>query len=116
VTSGNLARLADGFGTTLRGAYVARAHYLNRSEFTNYSPELADLIAYANATTSLNANSAKFFFGNETKDGKAAVSFVAKKILKDANGSTDIYGAYGLKAGSPGADAFGNSSAVSDRT
>jgi hypothetical protein len=35
ITDGNLAELADGLGTTLGAAYVARAHYQNRDHFTN---------------------------------------------------------------------------------
>src|SRR5580693_758743 len=35
ITVGNLAELADGLGTTLGAAYVARAHYHDRDHFTN---------------------------------------------------------------------------------
>ena len=47
ITGGDLAELADGLGTTLGAAYVARAHYLDRSHFTNVSQAVADVIAYA---------------------------------------------------------------------
>src|SRR6185503_16572860 len=35
ITDGNLTQLADGFGSTLGGAYQARAHYLDRERFTS---------------------------------------------------------------------------------
>ena len=110
VTKGNLAQLADGLGTTLGAAYTARAHYVDREHFTNISQSLADLIAYSYATTSGNASSGKFFFANETKDGKTPVSLDAIAILKKTGGYPDMFGrAYGVSAGSPGADTFGNS-------
>lgn len=110
ITDGNVAELADGLGTTLGAAYVARAHYLDRDHFTNLSPAIADLIAYTNATTGSDSNSGKYFFANGTKDGKAAVSDEAGAIFKAANGAPDPFGtAYGRPAGSPGADAFGDS-------
>ncbi|HAJ79036.1 MAG TPA: PA-phosphatase [Fibrobacteres bacterium] len=110
MTTGNLAQLADGLGTTLNAAYTARAHYVDREHFASISQSIADLIAYSLATTSNNASSCKFFFANETKDGKTPVSFDAIAILKDMGGYTDMFGkAYGVSAGSPGADAFGNS-------
>ena len=75
ITSGNLPpQLSDGLGTTLGSAYLARAHYRDRDHFTNLSPAVADLIAYTNATTRDNSNSAKFFFANATTDGKTAAS------------------------------------------
>jgi hypothetical protein len=110
ITSGNLEQLADGLGTTLGAAYVARAHYIDRRHFTSLSQSVADLIAYANAITGTNSNSAKYFFANATTDGKASVSAEAMKILKKNDGDTDVFGkSYGLPAGSPGADAYGDS-------
>jgi len=110
IASDNLADLADGLGTTLGSAYVARAHYIDRTHSTKLSPELSDLIAYANATTAANSNAAKYYFANTTTNGKIAVSPEAFAILKDIGGHTDVFGgAYSLQAGSPGADAFGNS-------
>jgi len=110
MTTGNLAQLADGLGTTLGAAYVARAHYTDRDNFTNISPSIADLIAYTIATTSGNATSGKFFFANKTTDGKASASPDAIAILTKIGGLPDMFGkAYGLVAGSPGADSFGNS-------
>src|SRR5215475_404951 len=110
ITDDNLAQLADGLGTTLGSAYLARAHYNDRQNFTTLSQAVTDLIAYANATTGLNSNAGKYFFANVTKDGKTPVSEEAQDILKKNGGSPDIFGkAYGLPAGFPGADAYGNS-------
>jgi len=41
ITDGNLAQLADGLGTTLGSAYVARARYNNREHFTSISQSVA---------------------------------------------------------------------------
>ncbi len=56
ITDGNLAELADGLGTTLGSAYMARAHYKDREHFTNISQPMADLIAYTNGTTRDDSN------------------------------------------------------------
>jgi hypothetical protein len=110
ITSGDLAELADGLGTTLGAAYVAHAHYIDRKNFTNISPTVADLIRYANATSGDNSNSAKYFFANETTDGTKPVSAEALEILKTNGGSPDPFGhAYGFPAGSAGADKYGDS-------
>jgi hypothetical protein len=108
MTTGNLAELADGLGTTLGASYLARAHYIDQAHFTSISPAVADVIAYANATTLDNAGSGKFFFANATTNGTTPVSAEAKAIL-DNGGETDIFGkSYGLPAKSPGGDAYGN--------
>jgi hypothetical protein len=110
ITFGDIAQLADGLGTTLGGAYVARAHYLDRTKFTNVSPALASVIAYAQATSGYNSNAGKYFFANETTDGKTPVSAEAKAILKDNGGKPDTFGRnYGRPAGTEGADKYGNS-------
>ncbi len=110
ITDGNLAELADGLGTALGGAYMARAHYLDREHYTNISQNLADLIAYTNATAGWDSNAGKYFFANATTDGKTPVSADAADILKRNGGSPDVFGAsYGRPAGTPGADAFGDS-------
>jgi hypothetical protein len=110
ITSGNLAELADGLGTTLGAAYLARAHCLDREHCTNVSPAIAGLIAYANGITSANSSSGKYFFANATTDGKTPVSPQAQAILASVHGTTDVFGkSYGLPAGSAGADPFGNS-------
>jgi PAP2 superfamily len=110
ITEGNLADLADGLGTTLGSAYLARAHYIDRRHATNLSQKIADVIAYANATTSANSTSGKYFFANATTDGKTTVSADAMAILKEIGGHPDMFGtSYGLPAGAAGADAYGNS-------
>ena len=110
ITGGNIADLADGLGTTLGSAYLARAHYTDREHFTSISQAVADFIAYTNATTQSDSSSGKYFFANATTDGKTPVSEAAAVILKEIGGTPDIFGAgYGRPAGSPGADAYGNS-------
>jgi hypothetical protein len=110
VTGRNLAQLADGLGSTLGAAYIARAHYVGRDRATNLTQSVADLIAYANAVTGANAGAGKFFFANATTNGKTPVSPEAKSILDSISGRTDMFGiAYGLPTGSPGADKYGNS-------
>jgi hypothetical protein len=110
ITGGDLADLADGLGTTLGGAYVARAHYIDRGRFTNVSQTIADVIAYALATSGADSNSGKYFFANATTDGKTPVSDQAAAILADVHGVTDVFGvAYGRPRGGPGADAYGDS-------
>jgi hypothetical protein len=109
-TTGNLAQLVDGLGTTLGTAYLARAHYDNREAFTNLSQTLADTIAYAYKTSSANSTSGKFFFANVTTDGTKPVAPEASAILKTINGSPDPFGvAYGRPAGTAGADKYGDS-------
>jgi hypothetical protein len=110
ITVGDLAQLADGLGTTLGASYLAHAHYIDRTNFTNISAPVTDVIAYANATTGMNSNAGKYFFANATTDGKAPVSAEAMVILKKIGGDTDVFGkSYGLPAGTSGADAFGDS-------
>jgi membrane-associated phospholipid phosphatase len=105
-----VADLADGLGTTLGSAYLARAHYIDRERFTKLSPAVAEVILYANLTSGLNAASAKYFFANATTDGKTPVSTAASAIFKDNGGSPDMFGtSYGLPAKTAGADQFGNS-------
>lgn len=110
ITYGNVAELSDGLGTTLGAAYQARAHYVDRQQFTNLSQAVADVIAYAEATTSADSNSGKYFFANATTDGRMPVSAEATAILKDIGGTPDMFGrSYGRPAGTPGADAYGDS-------
>lgn len=115
ITAGNADGLADGLGSTLGGVYQSLTRYTSTddgktSSFTNISPALARLIAFAFATTSSNSGSGKYFFANATRDKRQPVSAAALAILKDINGITDIFGkAYGLPAGSKGADPYGNS-------
>src|SRR5271170_3267785 len=110
ITDGDLAQLADGLGTTLGAAYQARAHYLDRERFTNVSNAVAELIAYANSTSGSDSNAGKYFFANGTIDGKRPVSDEAMAIFKDVGGAPDPFGRmYGRPAGTPGADAYGDS-------
>jgi hypothetical protein len=110
ITGGNLAQLADGLGTTLGAAYVARAHYVDRDNYTSLSQAVAEVISYAVATTGSDSNSGKYFFANATTDGKTAVSAQAAEILKNTSGHTDIFGqSYGRPAGTQGADRYGDS-------
>jgi hypothetical protein len=110
ITDANLAQLADGLGTTLGSAYIARAHYIDRSHYTKLSQAVEDLINYALTTTERHSNSGKYFFANATTNGKKAVSAEAMAILKANGGHTDIFGVnYGRPAGTPGADAYGDS-------
>ena len=110
ITDGNLAGLADGLGTTLGAAYVARAHYQDRDHFTNVAQSVAELIAYTNGITASDSNSAKYFFANATKDGRQPVTADGAGILQKIGGSPDVFGAsYGHPAGTAGADAYGDS-------
>ena len=111
ITDGNLAELADGFGSTLGAAYQARAHYLDRERFTSISKAVADVIAYANSTSGSDSNAGKYFFANGTTNGKKPVSDEALAIFKDVQTAPpDPFGiAYGRPGGTPGADKYGNS-------
>lgn len=110
ITSGNLTQLADGLGTALGSAYVARAHYNDRDHFINIAQSVADLIAYTNATTRDDSNSGKYFFANGTTDGKAPASDAALALVSKIGGTPDSFGKdYGRPAGTSGADAYGNS-------
>lgn len=110
IANENIANLADGLGTTLGAAYMARARYKDREHFTNVSQSMADLIAYTNGTTRSDSNAGKYYFANATTDGKTPVSDEAAAILKASGGTPDVFGKnYGRPAGSEGADIFGNS-------
>ena len=70
----------------------------------------ARLIGYTNNITKSDSNAGKYFFANATTNGEAPVSEPARAILTKVGGTTDVFGkAYGRPAGTPGADAFGNS-------
>src|SRR5262249_4646606 len=89
-------------------AYQARAHYVDRLNFTSITDTVAEVIAYANSTSAADSNAGKYFFANGTIDGKKPVSDEALAIFKDVHGAPDPL-AYGRPAGTPGADAFGDS-------
>jgi len=114
ITDGNAYQLADGLGTKLGDAYQRLTSYTRdadgREDYTNVSPAVADLIAYASDTTKTDSNAGKYFFANATTDGKEPVSAEALAILHQAGGVTDVFGkAYNRPAGSEGADAYGDS-------
>ncbi|KQY10145.1 PA-phosphatase [Mycobacterium sp. Root135] len=110
ITDGNAYQLADGLGTKLGDAYQRLTSYTRDEDYTNVSPAVANLIAYASAVTKSDSNAGKYFFANATTDGKEPVSAEALAILHQAGGVTDIFGkAYNLPAGTEGADAYGDS-------
>ena len=115
ITAGNAYDLADGLGTSLDGVYwslaTVQSTYGGKTpSFTNVATTIARLIAFTNATTRSDSTSAKYFFGNGTRDGKTPVSAAATAVMNGAKGQPDIFGrAYGHPAGSVNADAFGNS-------
>ena len=122
ITRGNASQLADGLGSTLGGIYQSLTTYTSSddgktsklTDYTNISPTIAKLIAFANATTGADSAAGKCFFANATspttgKDAKCATP-ADTTILTEIHGTTDIFGrAYGRQAGSPDADPFGNS-------
>ena len=94
----------------LGAAYQMHASYHAPRDFTNISTAVADVIAYANETTEADSRAAKYFFGNKTTDRKARVSAEAAAIMSADLGVSDVFGkAYRLRAGSVGADPYGNS-------
>ncbi|KAB1072594.1 phosphatase PAP2 family protein [Methylobacterium planeticum] len=110
ITDGNATELADGLGSKLGDVYQEQARYENFKTFTSVSPAVAELIGYTNNVTKSDSNAGKYFFANATTDGKAPVAESASVILSTIGGTTDVFGkAYGREAGTPGADAFGNS-------
>jgi hypothetical protein len=114
ITDVNAYQLADGLGSRLGDAYQRLTTYTRSADgtinATNVSPAIADVIAYASATTRADATSGKFFFANATTDSTTPVSSQATAILRQGGGVTDVFGrAYDLPAGSPTGDAYGNS-------
>ncbi|WP_101951136.1 phosphatase PAP2 family protein [Mycobacterium sp. 3519A] len=113
ITDGNAYELADGLGTSLGEAYQKLTSYTRRpdgkTDYTNVSPAVADLIAFTSATTKADANSGKFLFANATTDGKTSAPAEVAAVLSEAGGVTDVFGkAYDLPAGSVKGDAYGN--------
>lgn len=110
ITDGNATQLADGLGTKLGNIYQAKTAYVDWKTFPNISKSVADVIAYTNATTKSDSNSGKYFFANGTKNGKEPVAEAVTAKLFARGGTFDVFGkAYNRPAGSPGADAYGNS-------
>lgn len=110
ITGSNLAQLADGLGSTLGAAYLARFHYIDQRQTSKLPQSIADLISYANAVSAAHSNAGKYLFANQTTDGKTPVSPDEAAVLREIGGVEDVFGkAYGLPAGTAGADAYGNS-------
>ena len=114
ITDGNAFQLADGLGTSLGDAYQRLTSVTRDADgqvdFTNVSPAVAKVIAFASNTTKADSNAGKYFFANATTDGKEPVSAEAAAILQQTGGVTDVFGkAYARPAGSEGADVYGNS-------
>src|ERR1700749_1096510 len=56
ITGANIANLADGLGTTLGAAYIARAHCNDAKHCTEVSKAVAEVIAYATYTAGSHSN------------------------------------------------------------
>lgn len=110
ITDKNLTQLADGLGTTLSAAFTARFHYLDPKHASSMPETIQNFIRYADAVSGGHSNSAKYFFANDTTDGKSPVPQELLSITQKMNGTEDVFGkAYNLPAGSPGAGAYGDS-------
>ena len=103
--------LADGLGNKLGDAYQATISIrggmddCKTSDFASMSPTVGRVIGFANATSHVESDAAKFFFANATRDGTEPVSVEALAILTDVNGTTDAFGkAYDPPACSAKAD------------
>jgi hypothetical protein len=91
ITDKNLAQLADGLGTTLGSAYIARFHYIDLIKTSNMPASIAELIAYADGVTGAHSNEGKYLFANETTDGKTPVSPAAAAVITEQGGTRDIF-------------------------
>ena len=69
IANSNLADLADGLGTTLGAAYLARAHCIEQKNCIRFSQSTEKLIEYSSGITLAHAGLGKFFFANVTTDG-----------------------------------------------
>lgn len=111
-TVGNANQLADGLGTKLGDVYRAAATATrdgDRTRYTQISPAVADVLAYAYRTSNSDSATSKSFFANLTLDNATPVSAPAIAVMKKFNGTTDVFGkAYHFQAGSAGAGAYGN--------
>ena len=107
--------LADGLGSKLGDAYRKEATNNPPSggdcktlKFTSILPAVDRLIRFANATSYSDSNASKYFFANETLNGKEPVSVEAKVILTNLNGITNVFGnAYKPRVDSSNADRCG---------
>ncbi len=106
ITGADLADLADGLGTRLDRAWRAGADDAAPNTVTKLPPAPATLVSYTLDLVLSDASVAKFFFANGTIDGRVAAAPRLAALLA----TTDVFGrAYGLPAGAPGADRFGDS-------
>ena len=109
-TTRNLAQLADGLGSTLNAAYVARAHNNAQGQALSISPEMQQIVAYALTVSGVDSNAGKYLFANMTTDGHRPVPPEMKALMTAIHGETDPFGrAYHLPAGSANANPFGDS-------
>lgn len=110
ITDANLAQLADGLGTTLGAAYLARFHYIDAKHTSAMPDSISTVIHYATRTAGAHSNQGKFFFANGTTNGTLPVPGDTLQILKQIGGTTDVFGkAYKRPAGTQGADSYGDS-------
>ncbi len=110
ITWNNVAQLADGLGSTLGAAYVARAHDDAHGHSLNVSPGTEKLIAYALSLSGNDSNAGKYLFANLTTNGRHPAPANLQAIMTTMHGEADPFGrAYHLPAGSPNADPFGDS-------
>jgi hypothetical protein len=115
ITWGNATQLADGLGGTLGKIYQSLTKCIDigdplNADCPNVTPMLQAVIAYASETSGADAAAAKYFFANETTDGKLPASDEARAVLSSLHARPDPFGrAYGWTAGSAGANPFGNS-------
>jgi hypothetical protein len=115
ITSGNAEELSDGLGGQLATAYqsltsVASTNDGKTAAYGNVSPVVGSVIGFAHGTSSADATAGKYFFSDETTDGKTPVPQTEADILTRVHGVADIFGkAYNLQMGAPKADPFGDS-------
>ena len=114
ITSTNAYQLVDGLGAKLANAYRARTSYTSANDggfatSTAISQSVTNLLTYTYSVANSDASMAKYFFAKQTLDSKGATSAAANGYMTAVNGVADVYGTYGKPAGSPGADANGNS-------
>ena len=110
ITGANLGDLADGLGSALGPAWRAHGDYSAPRTHASLSPEVETLVSYTVDIVEGDSWAAKFFFANATTDGTTPVAAEMAAIMTRARGVPDMYGrAYGVPAGSPHADPFGDS-------
>ena len=95
--SGIAYELADGLGNKLGDAYKATTSHTSADDcktsgLISILPAVGRLIAFANATSHADSDVAKYFFANETLDGREPVSVEAMVVLSEVSGTTDVFG------------------------